>query len=103
MRMASGVHSYVIGRGLQDSNMVLVAVKADDMTKAKAFAKDPQPERGYEKGGVKGTPSVSFATMVFQDTATISPDIPRSRTRFKVKDWNAWQQAFEAKMPNRKE
>jgi len=34
--------------------------------------------------------------MVFQDTAIISPDIPRSRTTFKVKDWNAWQQAFEA-------
>lgn len=96
MRMASGVHSYVIGRGLQDSNMVLVAVKVDDMTKAKAFAKDRSLKEAMQKGGVKGTPSISFATMVFQDTAIISPDIPRSRTTFKVKDWSAWQQAFEA-------
>src|SRR5687768_11496114 len=39
MRLANGIHSYVIGRGLQDSNMVFVAIKADDMDKAKAFAK----------------------------------------------------------------
>ena len=28
MRLASGIHSYVIGRGLKDSNMVLVAGKS---------------------------------------------------------------------------
>ena len=96
MRLANGVHSYVIGRGVQDSNMVLVAVKVDDMTKAKAFAKDRSLKEAMQKGGVKGTPTFNFVTMVFQDTATLSPDIPRSRTTFKVKDWNAWQQAFEA-------
>src|SRR5438105_14412902 len=31
MRVANGIHSYVIGRGLQDSNEVLVAVKIDDL------------------------------------------------------------------------
>ena len=41
MRLANGMHSYVIGRGMQDSNVVMVAVKVDDMDKAKAFAKDP--------------------------------------------------------------
>jgi len=95
-RLADGLHSYVIARGLQDSNMVLIAMKADDITKAKAFAKDPGLKTAMKKGGVKGTPSFSFVTMVFGDTAVISPDIPRSQTTFKVKDWNAWQQAFEA-------
>ena len=41
MRLANGIHNYVIGRGAQDSNTVLVAVKVDDIAKAKAFAKDP--------------------------------------------------------------
>ena len=41
MRLVHGIHSYVIGRGVEDANMVFVAVKADDMAKAKAFAKDP--------------------------------------------------------------
>jgi hypothetical protein len=94
LRLANGIHSYVIGRGMQDSNMVLVAVKVDDMTKAKAFAKDPSLKKAMQKGGVTGTPSFSFVTMTFQDTAVINSDI-RSRTTFKVKDWDAWQKAFE--------
>ncbi len=93
MRLANGIHSYVIGRGVQDPNMVLVAVKADDMAKAKAFAKDPSLKKAMQKGGVTGTPSFSFFTATFQDTATISTAI-RSRTTFTVKDWDAWQKNF---------
>ena len=73
----------------------MVAMKADDITKAKAFAKDPGLKAAMQKGGVTGTPSISFVSMVFQDTATINSDI-RSEARFKVKDWNAWQQAFDS-------
>src|SRR5215210_4295801 len=40
-RIANGIHNYVISRGVEDSNMLLVATKADDVAKAKAFAKDP--------------------------------------------------------------
>ncbi|MCW3119989.1 MAG: hypothetical protein JWM28_4071, partial [Chitinophagaceae bacterium] len=40
-RLAYGIHNYVIGREVDDSNMVLVATKADDIAKAKAFTKDP--------------------------------------------------------------
>ena len=94
MRLANGMHSYVIGRGVEDSNTVLVAVKADDMAKAKAFAKDPSLKAAMQKGGVTGTPSIAFVTMTFQDTAVINSSL-RSRTTFAVKDWDAWQKAFE--------
>jgi hypothetical protein len=93
-RLANGIHNYVIGRGTEDSNMVMVALKIDDVAKAKAFAKDPGLKKAMQKGGVTGTPSFSFATMVFQDTADIGSAI-RSRTTFTVKDWDAWQKAFE--------
>ncbi|MFN2458554.1 MAG: DUF3764 family protein [Chitinophagaceae bacterium] len=93
MRLANGIHSFVIGRGLQDSNMVFVVVKADDMEKAKAFAKDPSLKRAMQKGGVIGAPTISFATITWQDTAVISSSI-RSRTTFTVKDWDAWQKNF---------
>ncbi len=93
-RLANGIHSYVIGRGLQDSNMVLVSLKVDDMAKAKAFAKDPGLKKAMQKGGVTGMPSFAFLTMTFQDTAQVASDI-RSRTTFMVKDWGAWQKAFE--------
>src|SRR5215831_4691855 len=94
-RLADGLHSFVIGRGTKDTNMVVVAMKADDITKAKAFAKDPGLKAAMQKGGVTGTPSISFVTMVFQDTAPVNSDI-RSAATFKVKDWNAWQQKFDA-------
>ncbi|MGZ8524016.1 MAG: hypothetical protein ACXWV1_06280, partial [Chitinophagaceae bacterium] len=94
MRLANGIHSYVIGRGVDDPNMVLVAVKVDDMAKAKAFANDPSLKKAMQKGGVTGKPSFSFVTMVFQDTGIINSDI-RSRTSFSVKDWEAWRKSFE--------
>src|SRR5213075_387204 len=100
MRLANGIHSYVIGRGLNDSNMVLVAVKVDDMDKAKAFAKDPSLKKAMQKGGVTGTPTINFTTMVFQDTATISTTL-RSRTSLTVKDWDAWQTAFQGSKQER--
>jgi hypothetical protein len=95
MRLANGIHSYVIGRGVQDSNMVLVAVKVDDMEKAKAFAKDPSLKKAMQKGGVTGAPSISFTTTTWQDTVRLSPDVIRSRTTFSVKDWDTWQKNFQ--------
>ena len=94
IKLAYGLHNYVIGRGLKDSNMVMVAVKVDDTARAKAFAKDPSLKKAMQKGGVMGTPTFTLITMVFQDTATISSDL-RSRTTYAVKDWAAWQKAFE--------
>lgn len=93
-RLANGIHNYVIGRGVKDSNMVLVALKIDDTAKAKAFAKDPGLKKAMQKGGVTGTPSISLVTMVFQDTADIG-QVLRARTTFTVKDWDTWQKAFE--------
>ena len=93
-RLANGIHSYVIGRGLQDSNMIMVALKVDDMAKAKTFGKDPGLKKAMQKGGVTGAPTFAFVTMTFQDTALVASDL-RSRTTFTVKDWGAWQKAFE--------
>jgi hypothetical protein len=94
LRLASGIHSYVIGRGVDDSNMVMVAVKAEDMTKAKAFAKDPSLKAAMQKSGVVGAPSISFATVVYQDMSQNMSDL-RSMTTFTVKDWDKWKTSFE--------
>jgi len=93
MRQANQIHSYVIGRALQDSNIVVVAVKVDDMEKARAFSKDAGLKKAMQKGGVTGAPSFSFVTMTYQDTVTIASDV-RSWTTFTVKDWSAWEKAF---------
>ena len=94
MRLANGVHSYVIGRGFQDSNMVLVATRVDDMAKAKAFAKSPDLKQAMQRGGVVGAPTISFLTTAWQDTGTLAGSTLRSRTTFSVKDWAAWEKNF---------
>lgn len=94
MKLSFGIHNYVIGRSVDDSNLILVATKADDMAKAKAFAKDPSLKTAMQKGGVIGAPSIYFNTMVYHDNATNMSDL-RSMTMFTVKDWDAWQKAFE--------
>lgn len=93
-RVSSGLHNYVIGRGANDSSIVLVALKADDMTKAKAFARSPSLKQAMQKGGIIGTPSVQFITMTFQDTARIGANL-RTDATFKVKSWTAWEKAFK--------
>ena len=94
-RLASGLHNYVIGRDVNDSNMILVALKADDITKAKAFAKDPGLKAAMQKGGVIGTPTIMFNTMAYQDNAQNMSSL-RSMSSFTVKDWDAWKKSFES-------
>ena len=93
-RLANGLHSYVIGRGIQDTNTTLVALKADDLAKAKVFAKNPDLKKAMEKGGVKGAPTIEFVTAVWQDTSNVG-SIPRSMTTFTIKDWDSWLKNFE--------
>src|SRR5688572_4543515 len=54
MRTANGLHNYVLGRGVADSNTIMVAVKADDMEKAKTFAKGAALKSALQKGYVTG-------------------------------------------------
>lgn len=95
MRVANGLHSYVIGRSVKDPNTVLVSVRVDDMNKAKAFAKDASLKQAMKQGGVVGTPVFKFTVMTWQDTAQINTDM-RSRASFTVKDWARWQHAFDS-------
>jgi len=94
-RLANGVHSFVISRDEKDSNMVMVAMKADDLAKAKAFTKNPTLKKAMQKGGVKGVPTIKFYTMVFQDTGAVDSKL-RAASMFKVKDWAVWQKAFDS-------
>ncbi len=93
-RLAMGIHNYVIGRGLEDSNMVTVVLRVDDTAKAKAFAKDPGLKAAMQKGGVLGVPTMTMVTETWQDTAKIEA-VLRSRTTYTVKDWDAWVKGFE--------
>jgi hypothetical protein len=99
-RLANGIHSYRIGRGLTDSNMVLVVVKVDDLKKAEAFGKSADLKQAMQRSGVVGAPTVRFTTNVYMDTGIISSNL-RSRTTFSVKDWNSWKNAFDSSRQQR--
>lgn len=94
MRLANGLHSYVIGRGVQDSNMVFVSLKADDLEKAKARMNDAAFRKVMQKAGVVGAPEIGLYTITWQDTINVG-NVIRSRTTFSVKDWAAWEKSFQ--------
>ena len=83
-RLANGLHSYVIGRGMDDSMMVMIAMKADDLEKAKAFAKDPGLKDVMQKAGVVGAPEISIVNVMWQDTVNVG-SIPRVITTYYCK------------------
>jgi hypothetical protein len=99
-RVASGLHNYVIGRGLKDSNMVLVALHVDDTSKAKEFASSPGLMAAMKKGGVIGKPTINFAINKFQDNNTDS-STQRAIIKFGVKDYDAWKNVFDSDKPER--
>ncbi|MDQ6901940.1 MAG: hypothetical protein M3139_02870 [Bacteroidota bacterium] len=94
VRLSYGLHDYVIARGIKDSNMVMVALRMDDTTKAKQFAMDPGLKTAMQKGGVEGTPKFYYTESKWHDSTT-----DQSTTRViilqKVKDWDAWKKAFD--------
>jgi len=95
LRLANGIHKYVIGRSTKDPNMVLVVVKVDDLAKAKAFSKNAGLKQAMQKSGVIGTPTFKFTTLTFRDSAQISATL-RSNTSITVKDWDKWQKSFDS-------
>ncbi|HUS01559.1 MAG TPA: hypothetical protein VMY77_07525 [Chitinophagaceae bacterium] len=99
-KLANGIHNYVIGRSVDDSNMIIVATKADDVDKAKAFGKNPDLKAAMQKGGVLGAPAITINTVVYQDQSQNMSTL-RSMTNFTVKDWNTWKTTFESNRQTR--
>lgn len=100
LKLAHGLHNYVVGRSMDDPNLLLVATKADDVAKAKAFGQSADLKAAMKQSGVSGTPKIDFLTSAYQDTADITTDI-RARTTFKVKDWDTWKAGFESRRQDR--
>lgn len=101
LRVANGMHSFVIGRGVDDPNMILVAVRADDVEKAKAFGQSSDLKKAMEKSGVVGNPKIFLANIISLK-ANASSDL-RSISFFAVKDWDNWRSQFERNTQSRLE
>lgn len=99
-RVASGLHNFVVGRGIKDSNLVLVALHVDDTTKAKEFTTSPGLMEAMKKAGVIGKPAFSFVINRFHDTAT-DQSTERAIINTKVKDYDAWKKVFDSDKQDR--
>ena len=94
MRVANGLHQYRLGRGLDDSNMVIVVNKMDDIAKAKAFASSPDLKAAMKKAGVVSAPTVSYIELIRNDSSKID-QLDRVLVSHKVKDFAAWLKAYD--------
>lgn len=94
-RLANGLHNYVIARGIDDSNMVMVALKMDDVNKAKELAASQGMKDRMKAAGVTGPVSIDYVEAVMNDTTAIQQTV-RVMVKHKVKDWDAWKKSFDS-------
>lgn len=95
MRQAYGLTHFLFGRGTDDSKMVLVINKMNDVRKAKDFSNLPELTDAMEKAGVTGTPTFSFLDVVRNDDAHIEQK-DRVMIAHHVKDFEAWLKVYDA-------
>lgn len=95
VRVASGLHNYVVGRGMDDPNMVVVILEMDDVSKAKALTSSQEMMDRMKKAGVIGKSEISFVKVVMNDTTKIDQK-GRLMMSHKVKDFDAWKKVFDS-------
>ena len=95
VRQSYGLHNYGLSRGIDDPSMVLVALKIDDMNKAKAFVALPDLKATMQKGGVEGEPVIMYYDRQMFDVST-THDLDRVMVSHRVKDWETWKKEFES-------
>jgi hypothetical protein len=94
MRKAYGLTDVDLLRGADNPNMVLVVEKVDDVQKAKDFSKLPNLKETMKKGGVKGTPEITYWDVVRQDNTQMDTKDLVGVTH-KVKDFDAWVKVYD--------
>jgi hypothetical protein len=94
IRRAYGLSSYIIGRGMSDSNKLVVIFKMDDPAKAKELTASQGMKDRMKKAGVSN-PTFTFLNVVFDDSSPIE-QTARLMMTHKVKDWDAWKKVFDS-------
>ena len=95
VRMSYGLHNFVVGRGIKDTNTVMVALHVDDTTKAKEFVAAPELKERMKKAGVTGPTAFMYIINRWHDTTT---DAVADRVIINqhVKDYDAWKKVFDS-------
>jgi len=94
MASANGFHTIGVGRGLQDTNMVVVIGKIDDVAQAKAFAASPGLKTAMDSSGVTSAPMIDFVDVLRNDDSEI-PQMERMMIKHHVKDFGTWLKVYD--------
>jgi len=95
VRQAYGISHYVIGRGMDDRNTVIVIDKMNDVTKAKEFSAMPSLKEAMKKAGVIGSPEFAYYEVIRNDDSKINLK-DRLMVTHRVKDFDAWLKVYDA-------
>jgi len=94
IRRSYGLTNYVVGRGLDDPNKVIVFLKMEDANKAKELTASQAMKDRMKEAGVTGTPSFNYLEVVMDNNSPIE-QTNRLLMSEKVKDWDAWKKVFD--------
>lgn len=95
VRVAHGISHFVIGRGMDDPNTIIVIDKMDDLMKAKEFSAMPSLKEAMKKAGVSGTPEFAYYDVIRNDDSKINIK-NRLMVTHRVKDFDAWLKVYDA-------
>ncbi|UQD56620.1 hypothetical protein [Flavobacterium sp. K5-23] len=101
IRQAYGITHYVLGRGMDDPNVIVVINKINDVQKAKEFSKLPALKEAMKKAGVIGAPEFSYYDVIRNDDATINLK-DRLMVTHRVKDFDAWLKVYDTEGINKR-
>jgi quinol monooxygenase YgiN len=101
IRQTYGITHYVLGRGMDDPNVIVVIDKFNDVQKAKEFSKLPALKEVMKKAGVIGAPEFSYYDVIRNDGATINLK-DRLMVTHRVKDFDAWLKVYDAEGINKR-
>ena len=94
VRRSYGLSNFILGRGVNDSNMVVVMLLMDDANRAKELTSSQGMKTRMQKAGVIGRPSFDYLDVVSSDTSKID-QTERLMVTHKVKDWDAFKKEFD--------
>jgi hypothetical protein len=95
MRMSYGISHYMIGRGIEDSNTIMIIDKINDVAKAKEFSVLPDLKDKMKKAGVIGKPEFTYYEVIRNENTQIDQK-DRLMVTHKVKDFDAWLKVYDA-------
>jgi hypothetical protein len=93
-RKAMGLTVLRIGRGMEDTNSVVIRMKADDLDKAKEFSKALKED--MRDAGRTVAPRISYLN-VLRDDSSFTEISERALVSYHVKDFDNWLKVYDEK------